>query len=91
MANPTVANVTLDKTSYAPGGAARLKFDVADADTSSSVVTVTVTDEAGHTGTGTINLTKVDALTVTVTDPDRTWVKDASASSGNHYEYTSTA
>lgn len=91
MANPTVSNATLDKSTYAPGNAVRLKFDVADADTKQSKVTVTVTDSTGATGTTELTLTKVDALTVAVTDPDRTWVKDAANSSGNHYEFTSVA
>ena len=91
MANPTVANVSLDRTSYAPGAPARLKFDVADADNDTSEVQITVTDSTGASGTGTITLTKTDALTVTVTDPDRTWTKDNVASSGLHFEYTSTA
>lgn len=91
MANPTVSNASLDKASYVPSAPSRLKFDVADADTKTSVVTITVTDSTGATGTGTVTLNKVDALTVAVTDPDRTWVKDAANSSGTHYEFTSTA
>lgn len=92
MANPIVSNVALNKTTdYTPGEVARLTFDVSDTDTTSSTVTITVTDAAGLTGTGTIVLSKVDALTVSVSDPDRTWVKDAVASSGDHYEYTATA
>lgn len=91
MANPTVSGVSLNKTTYAPGETARLKFDVADADTKTSVVTVTVTDSTGATGTGEVTLNKVDVLSVVVTDPDRTWTKDAATSSGNHYEFTAPA
>lgn len=89
MANPTVSNVSLDRASYTPGQAGRLKFDVADADNTSSTVTVTVTDAAGGTGTGTITLIKSDALTVSVVDSSgRVLTKDNTASVGNHYEYT---
>lgn len=91
MASPTVSNVSLDKASYAPGATARLKFDVADTDNKTTTVTVTVTDSTGATGTGSISLVKTDALTVAVSDPDRTWVKDTAASSGNHYEFTAVA
>lgn len=92
MANPTVSNVKLDKTSYAPGDTVRLAFDVADADNKSYSIAITALDSAGNPGTGGITFNIVDVVSASVTDSGtRTWVKDTVKSTGTHYEFTATA
>lgn len=75
MATPTLS-ASLNKTSFAPGDVMMLTISYADADTDAGTVSVVVTDAAGHASTPVVLPYSInDPQTLTVTDPERTWVK----------------
>jgi uncharacterized protein YfaS (alpha-2-macroglobulin family) len=74
MAAP-ILNLSLDKGSYAPGETARLTVSYSDPDNATTTLSVTGTDSGGNPATMTVQLVVADPVTLTVTDPARTWTK----------------
>lgn len=87
MAAPTVA-ASLDAATYAPGATMTLTVTYGDPDHDVATQTITVRDSAG-TETVVTTTAVVDPLTLTVTDPDRTWT--AVSNNGAVAVYTATA
>lgn len=70
MAAPTITNVTLDKTVYAPGERPVVSFKVSDADTRDVTFELKVTDASGAVGTATGTMKVQDVLSIRVTDSE---------------------
>lgn len=87
MAAPTVT-AALDKQVYEPGETMTLTVTYGDADHDVATQTITVEDSAG-TQTVVTTTAVVDPLTVTVTDPDRTWTQQTN--NGQVAVYTAVA
>jgi hypothetical protein len=88
MATPTVTAV-LDKSSYAVGETMTLTVTAADADQKTGSISVVVTDAEGNSSAPASAPYLIDPLTVTVTDPNKTWTKTGQV--GNVSTYTATA
>jgi hypothetical protein len=92
MAQPTVS-ATLNKTTFNAGEQMVLTVTYGDADnrTESKTTTITGTDETGADAVVTVSRTVkyTDAVTLTVTEPGKTWTKQSD--NGSVAVYTATA
>lgn len=74
MATPTLT-ASLDKLSYAPGEKMTLTVTYADADNATVSFTVTGVDSDGNDAVVTVQRRTLDPVTLTVSDPGKTWTK----------------
>lgn len=88
MANPTVSG-SLNKSAYAPGETMTLTATYGDPDTKAGKVSLQVTDAAGNKSAVIDVPYVIDPLTLTATDPAKTWTKVSD--NGSVAVYTTTA
>jgi len=76
MATPVITNVSVvypaGKTSVAPGEIAQIFVTASDPDTRLVRVDLVVTDQAGVSGTGSVDIVVTDPLTYSATAPSGT-------------------